>query len=446
MTSNPPISDLDSRRKTLWIVVAVLPVAAGLVWGAIRAIGMSRLSGIRERAHHLEEEGAWPDLLIVAREWHALAPADRDAMLAGVLAARRLRDPRAAAEFLAHFPQENPDDVEWLSMLADLQFGPLTQPVPGARTCRAILRLDPKHERSHQRLIYFHAMLQEHAALLTAAHNAAKNGVDNPEFHIYAFLADAPRLSNGIAQTEQWIQGSSTEPTLLVAHALHIAQSLEGAIPSMDESQADAMRVARQKRDDQLKLVRERFPRNLTMTAYFMNQAMEQGHAAEVGELLNTAPSEADDDDRFWRARGWLFLRLGEHAEAESALLKAVALNPLSWRTRYSLSDLRRRQSRMDEAEHLHRLAGFGRRLERDVLSHRNVRSIPQELIVQLAEFAELCGDVPTTESLRRHLAVSEEAKPVQSIDVTPGGPESPSAASHRAGLDISRSSRRPGT
>jgi hypothetical protein len=76
-----------------------------------------------------------------------------------------LRDVSAVQEFLEGFPGGLPDDVPWLSMLADLEFGPLNRPQKGAQVCRQILKIVPDHKESHQRLVFFYAMTQQQMAM-----------------------------------------------------------------------------------------------------------------------------------------------------------------------------------------------------------------------------------------------------------------------------------------
>lgn len=374
-------------RYTAVIITITVSVAAGFQWRHMYRVQQARLE-----CTQLESQKRWSKLLVAAREWQRLEPGQRDPLRAGATAGKELHQAPSAFEFLRDYPGDSQADIPWLTMRADLQFGPIRKPADGARTCQEILRLDPGNIAIRQRLIFFYAVTAQPVQMLQTAYAATEAPQDSPEFYVYAFLSDGIRLTNAIERIQYWLNGEHHDELLMVAYALNTARNLDGGIPNLDESLADALRRAQQQRTQFLQKLRGMFPDNHQLLAYDLGQGVEAGQTIAVANALSRATVIADSDYRFWRARGWLFLKAGDYQEAEAAFAESIRLHPLDWRSRHYLAETARRSHRLAEAEAVSRLAAEGKQLETDLLATPDMRAIESGLLIRLAEFSDKCG------------------------------------------------------
>ena len=393
------------RKDRFRLYLLVVALAAGSVFVGLRWQHAKKIRQSQLLCEQLQSQRNWTKLLIAAREWQRIEPGRREALRAGATAGKELYQAASTFEFLRDYPRESKDDIPWLTLLVDLQFGPLHKPEDGAETCREILRLDPDSASTRQRLLFFYAVTVQPVELLHVAYQAAESREDLPEFYVYAFLADGLKLSNALIRIQQWLNGNTRDELLMVAYALNTARNLDGGVPPVDEMQAAALRQAQQQRTQFLQKLRSMFPDNHQVLAYDLGQAVESGQAIAVANALSRATVVADEDYRFWRARGWLFLKVGDLKEAEQAFLEAIRLHPLDWRTRYYFADWARRSNDLILAEKLFRLAAEGKSLETDLLAATDMRTIDPALLERLAVFSEKCQANQVATRLRLHLA-----------------------------------------
>jgi tetratricopeptide (TPR) repeat protein len=231
-----------------------------------------------------------------------------------------------------------------------------------------------------------------------------------PEFYIYMFLAEKLVLKNANERLRHWMKGHSRDEILMVAYALNTARNLDGSIPSVNEEQADALRRAQKQRSSFLAELRRMFPKNHQVLAYDLEQAVQFGVAESVAELLSRATLAADSDFRFWRARGWLFLRVQRYNEAKIAFEEALRLHSIDWRTRHYLADWARRTGNMPFAETQQRLATRGKSLETALGESADTRSVSAELRRKLADYVEECGEILIASRLREQLDAEDAA------------------------------------
>ena len=382
-------------------VVGVSVAIAG-IWGVAEFRRAERIRDLQVECRQWQSDRNWPKLLMAAKEWRSIEPQRLEALVAGGTAAKELRQVAITADFLYSLPRKEIDEIPSLSILADLQFGPLKRPVLGAQTCRDILRLDPSAVLDRQKLVFFYAVTAQPAELLMTIRAGAEQGSDLPEFYIYAFLADGLRMQNAMERLQQWMTGRNE--LLMVAYTLHAVRNLDGSIPSMNEQKAEAIRRHQKQRDFYLAEVRKMFPDNHQLLVYDLDQAVQSGTAMSVARLLARATPAADADFRCWRARGWLFLHVQQYDEARLAFDEALKLHPLDWRTRYYLADWARRTGDLSHAETLHRLAARGKSLEAALLESPDIRSVSSGHLQRLADFAADCGDEVIATRLRQQL------------------------------------------
>ena len=401
------------RRFVRLIFVLLLTVAA--IWLSVSGWHAFRVRSLATECGTYERSGNWVRLMRSAREWMRMSPESREARQAGAKAGRVLRDVNAVAEFLKDFPRALPEDVPWLSMLADLEFGPLNQPLEGSKICHEILRIIPSHRESHQRLVYFYAMTQQQVAMQSQIETAMNSDCELPESYVYGFLGSGLRLQNGSEVARRWLAGGETSELLLVALALHISQSLNGAIPTVDDATSENLRLQQKDRETALAELLVRYPDNQELLAYLLLDAMETGMAARAGELLVRAPPSADNDFRFWHVRGWVFAHVQDYDEAQLSYLRAIKLNPLDWRTRFHMGELQRVRGELKDSVATNQLAVLGRSLEKDLLEQPDMRSIPIPIYQRLSEYCQQCGSHKMAGFLSRFLSRSDVDSPEES-------------------------------
>ncbi len=397
------------RKSVRNSIVLIMTIAA--LWLASYGWHMMRVRSLTAECLRFEKTGSWARLVRSAREWMKMEPENREARQAGVMGGRALNDVRAVTEFLEGFPRELPDDVPWLSMLADVKFGPANFPLQGVQVCQDILQITPNHKESHRRLIYYFAMTQQLVLMQKQIEAAIENRCELPEAYVYGFLGPGLRLQNGSEVTRRWLTNDSDSELLEVARALHVAQSLAGAIPSVDEATAAMLRSQQKEREVAMGQLLEKYPRNLDLRAYLLNEAMETGQARRAGELLKESPSAADEDFRFWHVRGWIFSNLNEFEEAGRCFEKAIHLAPLDWRTRFHYAEMLRRSGKVEESTRLNSVSILGRAIEKELLQQPDTGSVPKEIYGRLAEYCQQCGSDRMAQRVTDYLRQSDMAK-----------------------------------
>lgn len=391
---------LRSCLKAVLLVVVVIIGTRLLLYGW----SVWQIHSLTAECSRLEQAGSWSRLLRTARKWKSYEPMSRQARQKGATAGRALRDVSAVKEFLEGYPCEVADDVPWRSMLADLEFGPLNDPFAGAELCREILKVQPDHRDSHRRLVFFYAMSQQQIAMQDQIQAALRSECEVPEVFVYSFLGPGLQLRNGIPTTERWLTAFPQSELLLVARALHFARSVEGAIPTNDESEAEKVRQLQSERTEKLGELLAAFPENQELQAYHLNEFIQSGDLVRAGEVLTHSTSSADLDFRFWHARGWVFARIKEYEEAERCYRHALSLHCLDWRTHFHLAELLRAKGLMDESLAAGQLASDGRSLERELLLQSDMLSVSEDLYARLAKYSQQCGAENYTNRLQGYL------------------------------------------
>ena len=411
-TSSGRFSTFTRTASRFTAIVALVAFFGAGLWLITIWMHYSQIETLRASCQRWQTEQNWAKLLLAAQEWRRLEPDNRSAMQAGATAAKELRQPASVVEFLKNYPAESKEDIPWLTMLADMQFGPLRTPLEGIKPSLQILKIDPRAIDIRRRLIFFYAVTVQPVELLSQVREAAESEGDLPEFYAYAFLADGLKLRNALERIKGWMS-TEREEVMMVAYALNTARNLEGGVPPVDEVEATKLRNSQAQRASYLQKLRDMFPHNHQVLAYDLGQAVNAGQTLTCAELLKQATSIADTDYRFWRARGWLLLKAGDLSEAQQAFTEALRLHPIDWRTRYYQAELSRRDRNLEFADQQYQLAADGKQLEADFLAAADVQRISPELFFRLREFAHKCGDELTARRLKQVVSVTESGKPV---------------------------------
>ncbi|TXT28249.1 MAG: Uncharacterized protein FD138_2621 [Planctomycetota bacterium] len=148
----------------------------------------------------------------------------------------------------------------------------------------------------------------------------------------------------------------------------------------------------------------QRFPNNLELLSYEIEQALLVGNTDRVVELLSKAPPEIDDDNRFWRYKGQIHEARRQMDEAEIAYRKSAQMNPLEWRSWNSLAIMERLRGNFAEAG---RLQGLVKRADALRIKARElplIEEVGPDWLRPFAEIARDAGDKQVADALFRRL------------------------------------------
>jgi tetratricopeptide (TPR) repeat protein len=398
-----PHAESGRPRRTRLVTIAVLSIAAAVTggWAWDRATAPARL---REELRQAVDAGRWARVAAHSRRLIELNPGDGEALLLGARAAESLGDHVASARLLSQVPADNEQKMQALRGLVELQLGPLNAPLEAEQTLHQMLKLDPRSKFAHQRLIFFYALTLQRQELVRQARQAMELECEPIEAYVYLFFTDSMHFSNGPVMNQRWLAGDPNAELFRVATAIHIATALEGGPLRDDLSAVRQVRRMMDSRERVLAELFERYPHNLELLAWHIDRSIRQGDVDRVIDLLRKLPPEADGDNRFLRFAGWAESLLGHDEQALAYFNQALERHRLDWNTRHLLAELRRRQLKFDDVEHLERLVLFADELRHKLDVVADARSAPPELLAKLANYAEQCGDELFAKSLRRQL------------------------------------------
>ena len=343
----------------------------------------------------------WVDLRKISEQWSAWDSSSVDAMLYAADAGIHLQDFESAVECLSTIPDSDPRALPSLVALSMVQFGPLNRPLEGVRTCERILRIDDRATAAHHQLIEFYAVTLQKRKLEQQIRFAIDCQREPPRAYVYLFLIDTMRIAGASESNSRWLEQDPDSELFDVARVLHMPEP-ENAVRASSG-------------DDKYSLADglfKRFPDNLELLAYKVDVSLRSGDVQGVVQLLSSLPLEADEDNRFWRAKGWLHLNRNELPKASEALNEAIRLFPMDWYARNLLADLLRKQRSLAEAEKLHELVQSARQLRIQINAIALDSEIPNDILTELARLAEQCGDMQVASALNRRLEMLNMSGP----------------------------------
>jgi tetratricopeptide (TPR) repeat protein len=328
-----------------------------------------------------------------------------EAWLMWARAAQKLGDPVASARHLSDMPADNTQKVKAFRALAELQLGPLNAPFAAEHSFREILERDSRSNYAHQRLIFFYAITLQRQELMRQARHAMELQCEPIEAYVYLFFADSLHFTNGPELNRRWLTGDANSELFRVAEAIHVAIAVGGGAPRDKPEVVSRIRSLAEQREKILADLLRRYPHNLELLAWHVEQAIERGEVDRVVELLGQLPREADGDNRCLRYAGWAKAQLGRGEEAQTYYNQALHVHPLDWKTRHLLAELRRREQKFDDVDRLEQLVHSADELRHALDVLPDARSVPPEILERLVDYATKCGDELYAKSLRRQLS-----------------------------------------
>ena len=378
------------RRGLAFLMALVLLAWTSYAYGAwMRSVRTSYLLQCRQ-ARDAEN---WVELQAIAERWTTWDRRNADAWLFRADAAQHCGNFASAAECLKSIPDSDPNYLPALVSLSTLQFNSLNRPLDGVKTCEQLLMKEPRTTAAHQQLIEFYAISLQRRQLEYQIRFAIQSSREPPTSYIYLFLIDTMRLEGAVESNNRWLEQYPDSEVFLVARVLQMPEP-DGRVNSESDEDKYAL----------VDSLFQRFPNNLELLAYKVDSSIGRGNTEALMELLLHLPVEADEDPRFWRAKGWLHLTRGEISKAKQALQQAIKLYPLDWKARNWLADALRNEGNLAEADSLHEIVQLSRNLRQRIVSTAKDQHTSNENLEALARLAEKSGDLQVAEALKRRL------------------------------------------
>lgn len=396
------VSAVPFRKVLRWsqciLVVAIL--SGGIIFANHRWI-RSKKAAFRNQCKEAQDSGKWMELRRISEQWSARDSSSVDAMLYAADASIHLEDFESAVDFLSKIPDSDPRALPSLVVLSNMQFGVINRPLDGVRTCERILRIDQRATAAHHQLIEFYAITLQKRGLEQQIRFAIDCQREPPKSYVYLFLIDTMRIAGASESNSRWLEQDPDSELFDVARVLHLPEPENGVSESSSD---DKYSLA----DRLLK----KFPDNLELLAYKVDVNLRSGDVPGVVQFLSSLPTDADDDNRFWRAKGWLHLNRNELPKATEALEEAIRLFPMDWYARNLLADLLRKEGRLTEAEKLHELVQSARQLRIRINATALDEEIPNDILTELARLAEQCNDGQVANALNQRLKMLNSSGP----------------------------------
>lgn len=351
-----------------------------------------REAWFQDQCSFAQRTGQWDQLQRFSEQWSLEQPNAANAWLFRAEAAQHLGQFDEAIKYLSSIQESDPKFLPAQVACATLQFGKLNRPREGAATCERILAKDPRVTSAHRQLIEFYALTLQRQPLFVAVRRAIDQRRESPAAYVYLFLIDTMRMATGVESNSRWLQQEPDSELFLVARALQLAEPTAG---TPDAGNGKHETIAE---------LRTRFPANVELLAYGLNQAIQTGSVSSVTEILQAAPLSAEDDNRFWRARGWLYLTQGNLIKAREALDTALKIHPMDWEARTWLAEVTRLEGDLAEADRLQNIARRARQIRTAITDHGTAEALPEAILKDLADYARDCGDLQIADALDRRL------------------------------------------
>ena len=396
MTTADSTPSVSSRkvRHWRWVVMALVLILSACAWGGFR--GQLKIWDRACRTSRANKQ--WVDLEITARRWSFWAPSSAEPWLFLADAVQHQERYLEAAEYLRRVPPEQPQYLPALVARSKLLFGPANLPFEGERCCLEILERMPRVATAHELLIDFYTVTMQRIKLREKIQAAIRLNQEPRDAYVYYFLIDSVRFNDGAPLNKLWLDSYPDHEILMVAEVLQTDDVLRNEPPTPDTT------TALTEKEQAARNLLTRFPRNVNLLAYLIEEEMAKGQLDHVIELLAEAPIEAEADQRFWRFKGWVHTAHSEHDQAEQAYRHAITMHPMDWLTMHRLAETLRVRGDLAEVARLENLVKRAHDIRARIRDLGSFKNVPLELLRDIGRLAHDCGDSLIAEALTKHL------------------------------------------
>jgi tetratricopeptide (TPR) repeat protein len=368
---------------------------------AYRTSQIKRVGELRMSCERARRNGDWPEMERVAREWANLEPGRVTPWTMAAAAARAMGELELCAQYLAQLPDTAP--VEAFHELSLLQMESLVQPLAARDTCQRALKQYPADVESSARLMFIHAMMCNREALIAEAERAIRAGADSRSTYAYWVSASWLTFSNGYDINHFWLEKQPVNESFEVAAVAHqlFNRDLAGTSTQTDNGQLQpASTTGNQK---QLQSLMDRYPKNRELLAVSLTSLIQMGDVAKFAAVLSSVPPGTENDNRFWRFRGWYHSANEEWEMSAKAYEKALQLCPVDFSSQIELAGVLRRTQGIEAAKDIQAKATLGTEVALSILRATSFESIPDAEYRNMATYLELCGKTEFAQRLRSH-------------------------------------------
>ncbi|MEW4530424.1 tetratricopeptide repeat protein [Maioricimonas sp. JC845] len=386
-----------------FVVIGGIALLAILV-GFASLWAYDRWAQKRQEAYRTACEAAvaaqnWDELLETSTAWREWDPDNDDSLMSIAQALVDLDRLDEAVATLGNVRDDYKGALEALAFRAEIQYSALNRPFDAEATWRRMVKIAPNADLPRQRLIYFYAMTLQRQEMEQQIRESVMLQCEPPEAYAYIILKNVLNFSDGLAKTTRWLLSYPDDKTLQVAQAVYAArQNAEGKIATF------GFRTAMPGRLDLVDRRLQQYPSDPELLIVKIDQAIFEGDARQVTELLSRVDPMAENDSRFWRVRGWLMLDRGRYQEATDAFERALELNVFDWQARWLMADALRKLNRTEEADQAAALALTGKELQQRIFEKPSARDLDEQLAADILQYASDLEAILFAEALARRL------------------------------------------
>lgn len=322
------------------------------------------------------ELGKWDELEGLAVEWGIAEPLNPIPFEHAAVAAFRRGGTDRAYAYLAEMPDHGTLEA-WL-LKGEIELKLLNDPLASIDSCERAILLSPSNTEAHHRLLYFWSMSRQTNRLKQEVERGIEHGAATLETYAYWFALDHLWYSDAAQVNRTWAENYPGNEHFHVAAILALA-----LMPEFTELQ----------RENDLRLLEERFPNNAEVLFTQIERAIDRGDDIRVESLLESKRSHLENDYRYWRSRGWLQTERGRFEDARNAFDMAQKLAPLDWQTLNERAAMIRKEgTSLEQADEIAKRAQSGRGLFEQIKRSESIFSLPDSFYIELAHYFEVCG------------------------------------------------------
>lgn len=393
------------QRILVILVIAVAIVSVIALPYGYRAVSDVRRLQLVEQCRTLRTAQKWNDLQAVADSWTKWDESNGEAwMYRGQAALGRKQLSDAASSFW-RVPDTDAHAVPAMIEISKIAFTELNDPLMGVKACERILKIDSHAAGAQKQLIGFYATTLQREKLLEQIRAAIEAKSEPREAYVDYFLLYTLRSKEAVEVNERWLERNPDQELFLVARVIQMPESnVESKEAPTDVGTEQQSPIVGRSKIELVDELLNRFPHNLELLAYKIEQRIDVGDATSVAGLLAKAPEAARRDCRFWRFQGWLHESNDEFDEALAAYHRALELYPVDWNTMNRLAVVERRKQNVAEVQRLTNLVERGNELRQSLRKLKSVELVTPPILMKMSQLLRESSDRIIGPALDRRL------------------------------------------
>lgn len=385
--------------KRLIIVLITIVLLAAILIPTVRWYSerqrLSELKTLKDDCKSYVRNEDWESLRLAAERWSELEPTDANAWLNLADALQKLGEPPKSVEALLKVPKADRKVRPAYLLASEMQMREARQPLQGIATLETLRDIDPDAEIVRRQLISLYAITLQRQKMIREIYSAFQYRAEPKEAYVYLMLSDHLSFTNGFQLNTQWLSAAPDSELFAVARLVQLSDTLQ-RLEKQDEDTEEQKKTVR----EQMASLRQKYPKNRALLVTELERLVLEQNIEAVSELLSNSTDDSDDS-LMMRYRGWHCLMTEDYAKAEEYYRASIKLMPLDWRTWHELADVLRNLKRLDEAENAAKIAVIGKELRKICLTLPDASQAPEELLLQILNYATACGAKEVEEILR---------------------------------------------